>query len=391
MPTAKKAAVIDDLTEKLGRINAAALIEYRGLTVDEIGDLRTQLRQRDVELNVTKNTLLRQAAHRNDMTELDDLFSGPNAVAFMYGDEAAGTKALNDYFRTARVGEVKGGILKGGRRLTADQFTKLADLPNRPTLLGQIAGLLESPLSQLAALFNAPAQQLAYALANFEERGGAGATSVNGAEAPTTVDAAPTAAAPEATPEAVDASATEVSAAPAVDEVSAAPAVDEVSAAPVVEEVSAVPAVEDVSAAPTVGSDIPAPLTVESSATDAEVSAPSAVESEISGPSAVESDTTGTAAEPQSAGTAPVDDAAGEDMSTPPVVTDEAVSATAAPDVAQPLTEPAEVVASDVSRAPEEETDTGATAVRFSAPLPSGQDVAADPTSAPESEGSASQ
>ncbi len=346
MPTAKKAAVIDDLTEKLGRINAAALIEYRGLTVDEIGDLRTQLRQRDVELTVTKNTLLRQAAHRNDMTELDDLFSGPNAVAFMYGDEAAGTKALNDYFRTARVGEVKGGILKGGRRLTADQFTKLADLPNRQTLLGQIAGLLESPLSQLAALFNAPAQQLAYALANFEERGGAGATGVNGAPAPA-VDAAPTAEAPEATPEAVDASATEVSAVPTVD--------------------SAIP------------------------------------DAEISGPSAVESDATGTAAEPQPAGTAPVDDAAGvdgaagvddaagEDMSTPPVVTGEAVSTEATPDVAQPLIEPAEVVADDVSRAPEEETDTSGTTVRFSAPLPSGQDAAADPTSAPESEGSASQ
>ena len=373
MPTAKKAAVIDDLAEKLGRINAAALIEYRGLTVDEIGDLRTQLRQRDVELTVTKNTLLRQAAHRNDMTELDDLFSGPNAVAFMYGDEAAGTKALNDYFRTARVGELKGGILKGGRRLTADQFTKLADLPNRPTLLGQIAGLLESPLSQLASLFNAPAQQLAYALANFEERGGAGATGVNGAAAPA-VDAAPTAEAPDAAPEAVDAGVTEVSAAPVVDEVSAAPVVD-----------SDIPVAE-----------VSGPSAVDSAMTVADVSGPPAVESEISGPSAVESDATGTAAEPQLAGTAPVDnaagvdDAAGEDMGTPPVVTDEAVSATAALDVEQPLTEPAEVVASDVSRAPEEETDTSATTVRFSAPLPSGQDAAADPTSAPESEGSAS-
>ena len=79
-------------------------------------------------------------------------------------------------------------------------------------------------------------------------------------------------------------------------------------------------------------------------------------------------------------------------MSTPPVVTDEVVSASpAAPDAEQPLTETAEAVAADVSRAPEEETDTGGTTVRFSAPLPSGQDVAEDPTSAPESEGSASQ
>ena len=62
MPTAKKAAVIEDLTEKLTRANAAALIDYRGLTVAEISELRRQLRQREVELEVTKNTLLREAA-----------------------------------------------------------------------------------------------------------------------------------------------------------------------------------------------------------------------------------------------------------------------------------------------------------------------------------------
>src|SRR5579864_8475245 len=143
MPTAQKAAIIEDLTEKLGRINAAALIDYRGLTVAEISALRGQLRQRDVELQVTKNTLLREAARRNDMTSIEELFAGPTAVAFIYGDESTGTKALNDFFRTARVGEIKSGFLKGGRKVTAEQFAKLADLPNRETLLAQIAGLLE--------------------------------------------------------------------------------------------------------------------------------------------------------------------------------------------------------------------------------------------------------
>lgn len=170
MPTAKKAAVIEDLTDKLGRINAAALIEYRGLTVAEIGDLRNQLRQREIELQVTKNTLLREAAHRSNFTELDEMFNGPTAVAFIYGDESTGTKALNDYFRTSRVGQIKSGILKGGRGLTAEQFAKLADLPNRQTLLAQIAGLLESPMTQLAALFNAPQQQMAYAIAALQDK-----------------------------------------------------------------------------------------------------------------------------------------------------------------------------------------------------------------------------
>lgn len=189
MPTAKKAAVIEDLTDKLGRINAAALIEYRGLTVAEISELRSQLRQREIELQVTKNTLLREAAHRSNITELDEMFNGPTAVAFIYGDESTGTKALNDYFRTARVGQIKSGILKGGRGLTAEQFTKLADLPNRQTLLAQIAGLLESPMTQLAALFNAPQQQLAYAIAALQDKakeGGDNATvaSVTGVTVP---------------------------------------------------------------------------------------------------------------------------------------------------------------------------------------------------------------
>jgi large subunit ribosomal protein L10 len=174
VPTARKAAVIEDLTEKLTRANAAALIDYRGLTVAEISELRRQLRQREVELEVTKNTLLREAAHRNDMMELDELFVGPTAVAFIYGDEPTGTKALNDFFRTARVGEIKSGILKGGRRLTAQEFARLAELPSRQTLLAQIAGLLQSPMAQLAALFKAPAQQFAYALNALIEKGGAG-------------------------------------------------------------------------------------------------------------------------------------------------------------------------------------------------------------------------
>ena len=148
MPTAKKAAVIEELTDKLGRINAAALIEYRGLNVAEISDLRNQLRQRDVELQVTKNTLLREAAHRNNMENLDDLFAGPTAVAFIYGDESTGTKALNDYFRTSRVGEIKSGILRGGRKVSAEQFVKLADLPNRADVAGadcRAAGVAAGP------------------------------------------------------------------------------------------------------------------------------------------------------------------------------------------------------------------------------------------------------
>jgi large subunit ribosomal protein L10 len=229
VPTAKKAATIDELTDKLARINAAALIEYRGLTVKEIGNLRSDLRKRNVELQVTKNTLLREAAHRNNMLNLDELFHGPTAVAFIYDDEAAGTKALNDYFRTARVGQIKAGLLRGGRSLTAEQFTKLADLPSRETLLAQIAGLFNGPLSQMASLLNAPMQQFAYALGALEEKGGPAGAGVQAAAAPaaaeTPADTVAVTETPVAETPVVTAAVAET---PAVTEVvSAAPAAEE--------------------------------------------------------------------------------------------------------------------------------------------------------------------
>jgi len=308
MPTAKKAAVIDDLTDKLGRINAAALIEYRGLTVAEIGELRTQLRPRDIEIAVTKNTLLRAAAHRNNMTDLDDLFTGPNAVAFIYGDEAAGTKALNDYFRTARVGEIKSGILKGGRRVSAEQFAKLADLPNRQTLLAQIAGLLESPLSQLASLFNAPAQQLAYALAAFEDKGGAAGTGVHGAP--------PATSASDTAPEAVTTPAPQATATATTTDAGAPDATMPVT--PVIE--SAAPSAPPVEDTVVVAGVAPA-------APIASIATPLAVESDVTGPAdAVDA----------------MDAMAGEDMSEPPIAPDVTPSRGDMPDTAPVTPEDAE-------------------------------------------------
>jgi len=354
MPTAKKGAVIDELTEKLGRINAAALIEYRGLTVAEIGELRGQLRPSNVEVQVTKNTLLREAAHRNDMVDLDELFNGPTAVAFIYGDESSGTKALNDYFRTARVGAIKAGILKGGRGLTAEQFAKLADLPNRETLLAQIAGLLESPLSQLASLFNAPAQQLAYALAAFEDKGGAAATGVNapaGHTTPTSDEPAPSesvaASADGIAPAATEPTTVPSDAAPAAPLGSVTEAFDGTTLAPVA------------SATDVVGATEPAPV---ESAT------------------AISGDATPTAPEPVVAST---------ETAPEPVVTSTTV-ATFAP--VESATEPTRLgaeITESVTEPAHPTTETEPATAAISSETETAQEAAADPTSAPESEGSA--
>lgn len=335
MPTAKKAAVIDELTEKLGQVCAAALIDYRGLSVAEISDLRTQLRQRDIELQVTKNTLLREAAHRNDMSALDELFSGPTAVAFIYQDESAASKALNTFFRTARVGAIKSGILKGGRQVSAEQFAKLADLPNRQTLLAQIAGLFESPLAQLAALFNAPAQQLAYAIAALEEKGGAAPAAeapVAQAEAATATEPAQIADQPEATP-ALDAA--------AIQEIGVAetePSAVEIETPAVIETETPAEATVEAEAPAAVETEAPAEFT-----TTDDVSVDEAAPAEVAAETPAEVTAADASSAPESAGSAT------EEAAEPAAVTEETTEP-AADEV-----EPAQQAAADTSSAPESE------------------------------------
>src|SRR5581483_5126429 len=115
MPTPQKAEKIDELTEKLGRASLAVLVQTQGLTVKDMNDLRRKMRDAKVEFQVAKNTLLRIATERNNMTAVDkSIFNGPTTVALGYEDEVATAKAIADYVRTSRTVTIKSGIL-GGR------------------------------------------------------------------------------------------------------------------------------------------------------------------------------------------------------------------------------------------------------------------------------------
>ena len=122
MPTAAKAAKIEELAEKLSRAQIAILIQTQGLTVKDMSELRGKMRDAKLELQVAKNTLLRIASERNNMTELDtNIFHGQTTVAFGYDDEVAAAKAVTNYISTSKVAVLKSGIL-AGRALSADQI-----------------------------------------------------------------------------------------------------------------------------------------------------------------------------------------------------------------------------------------------------------------------------
>ncbi|WP_166986953.1 50S ribosomal protein L10 [Canibacter zhoujuaniae] len=151
---ATKDAAVVDLQKKFEESNAVLLTEYRGLTVGEMRELRNSFRA-DASYAVAKNTLVKIAANNAGITELDDLLSGPTAVAFVTGDTVNVAKGLRDFAKAHPQLVIKGGIFDGNA-LDAAEVNKLADLESREVLLAKAAGAMKASLSSAAVLFNAP-------------------------------------------------------------------------------------------------------------------------------------------------------------------------------------------------------------------------------------------
>ena len=154
MPTEAKQAAVAELREQLRANRTLIVSEYRGLTVREIQEIRRSLRKQDVTYRVIKNRLMKIAAADTVGSALDALLIGPTAIAFG-NDEGATAKAVIDTMRPYRTVKITGALL-GDRTIDADGVIRLAALPNRETLLSQIAGAFTAPLATTAGLFDAP-------------------------------------------------------------------------------------------------------------------------------------------------------------------------------------------------------------------------------------------
>jgi len=177
MPTQAKAEKIEELTEKLGRAAVTILVQTQGLTVKDMTDLRNRMRAAKIEFQVAKNTLLRIATERNNMTGVDKgIFNGQTAVALGYDDEVATAKAVSDYVRTSKIVVLKSGIL-GGRTLTADQVENLARIPGGKNYArAQVVGTIQGPMSATYSLLTAPMRDLCYVLQAHADQLNGGAT-----------------------------------------------------------------------------------------------------------------------------------------------------------------------------------------------------------------------
>lgn len=162
MPTAVKAQIIEEMTDKLSRARGAVLLQTQGLTVAETQDLRRKLRTQGVELHVIKNTLLRKASEAANYKDLSALLTGQTAIALGFTDEVTPAKAITDYLKTAKTGKpvvVKAGILDRGP-ISVKQVEDLAKVPSRDVLRGQVVGTVMGPLNQTYGVLSAPLRDL---------------------------------------------------------------------------------------------------------------------------------------------------------------------------------------------------------------------------------------
>lgn len=162
-PRPEKVAEVQALEQRLRSSSIVIATDYRGLTVTEIGTLRSRLREASLEYRVTKNTLLTLAAERAGVKGLTTFLNGPTAVVFGKDDPGRPARLLQEFIRQFRKLEIKGGVVDG-QAMDAAAVRALATLPTRAELLSRVVAMVQTPLRGLVTVLTGPQRGLVTAL-----------------------------------------------------------------------------------------------------------------------------------------------------------------------------------------------------------------------------------
>lgn len=166
----EKAAVVDRIAGELQESQAVFAVDYRGITVSQVADLRAKLRGADATFRIVKNSLTERAADKAGAEALKELLEGPTALTFVRGDAAAAAKALSDAQRVTEVLSFKGGLMDG-KPVSPDEIKAIARLPSRDVLYAQLVGTIAAPLNGLARTLNALLAGVAVQLKAIHDQG----------------------------------------------------------------------------------------------------------------------------------------------------------------------------------------------------------------------------
>ena len=163
-----KEQVVSHLSDKLKAASLVVTTDYRGLSVEQITQLRNELRSVSSDYRVAKNTLLKRASQGTDLEQLHEYFTGPTAILLSPGDPIAPVKVLVKYLKDYSELSIKAGVLEG-TLLSAEDTQALSTLPGRNELLGKLLSLLVSSQVRLLNVLSGVPQKLVRTLRAIEQ------------------------------------------------------------------------------------------------------------------------------------------------------------------------------------------------------------------------------
>jgi len=151
---ADKEQELQALSDAFTSADTAILVDYRGLDVPAVTELRRQIRSAKGSYKVVKNTLARRASKGTSFEALEKMFEGTTAVAYTGEDAVALAKALTTFMKGAPTLSIKGAVVQG-RAIKPGEVTDLANLPGKPELYSKLLFLLQAPMQQLVSVLAA--------------------------------------------------------------------------------------------------------------------------------------------------------------------------------------------------------------------------------------------
>ena len=151
----QKKQQVSEVKEKLQKSNAVVLVDYKGINVEDVTDLRKRFREAGVDYKVYKNTLFKRAASELGMEALHDYLQGTVAGAFGYDDAVAPAKTINQFVKDNPKTpiSIKAGYIEG-KIMNVDEVKALGDLPSREVLIAMLLGGLQGSIRNLAYALN---------------------------------------------------------------------------------------------------------------------------------------------------------------------------------------------------------------------------------------------
>ena len=156
---AKKVVEVEALVERMQNTKSFVVLNYSGLTVEQVTQLRVELLDAGCELSVIKNNITKRAAEAAGFGAVNDSLVGPNAVAFSNADSVSAAKVVYDFAKNNKALELKVGIVDG-EYMDNDKIRQIATIPTRDTLLTMIAAGLMQPIKEVAIALHLHAENL---------------------------------------------------------------------------------------------------------------------------------------------------------------------------------------------------------------------------------------